>query len=503
MNFTRRDFLSTLSTVSTLGAASTLPLAPKLLADNTTLANTSKPGASWFSSAPGSFWQERPNPACSPIIDRNIFAYDFEIQPDKPQQTIEGFGAAFSEKGWEALSKLDLAQQKKILELLFDKHSGANFNLCRTPIGANDFALKWYSYDEADGDFELKKFSIKNDLQTLVPFIKSAQAIRSDLKLWASPWSPPTWMKRNKHYAMTPAWPGGLENGIKPEQVGQEGNDYFILDTNYIAAYAKYFRKYVESYKAKGIDIIAVMPQNEFNSAQPFPSCCWTPQGLAQFIPALAEEMSGLNVEVLLGTLERGNMDLVRQVLGDPRCKKVIKGVGIQWAGKGTLPFLKPAYPDLKIWGTEQECGKGTNDWHYTKYAWGLIKQYIKNGASVYQYWNMVLSNDVRSTWGWPQNSLVSIDTDKKTFRLNPEYYLMRHLSAYVQPGAQHLPTSSFTGYENQLAFKNPDESLVIMIQNEMAEELLVKAKIGNKILSMALPADSLNTLVIPKADYA
>lgn len=78
----------------------------------------------------------------------------------------------------------------------------------------------------------------------------------------------------------------------------------------------------------------------------------------------------------------------------------------------------------------------------------------------------------------------------------------MRHLSTYVQPGAQHLPTSSFTGHENQLAFKNPDESLVITIQNEMAEELLVNAKIGNKILPMALPADSFNTLVIPKADY-
>lgn len=499
MNFTRRDFLTT------LGAASTLPLAPTLLADTSSTAATAsaaKVTASWFSSAPGNFWQAHKTPSCNPIMDRNIFAYDFEIQSDRPQQTIEGFGAAFSEKGWEALNKLDLAQQKHILELLFDKQAGANFTLCRTPIGANDFALKWYSYDEVEGDFELKKFSIKNDLQTLVPFIKSAQAIRGDLKLWASPWSPPTWMKRNKHYAMTSPWPGGLENGIKPEQVGQEGKDYFILEDKYIAAYARYFKKYVEAYRAKGIDIMAVMPQNEFNSAQPFPSCCWTPQGLAQFIPALAEEMASLKVDVLLGTLERGNMDLVNQVMADPRCKKVVKGVGVQWAGKGTLPFLKPAYPELKIWGTEQECGKGTNDWHYAKYAWGLIKQYIKNGASVYQYWNMVLSNDVRSTWGWPQNSLVSVDTDNKSFRLNPEYYLMRHLSAYVQPGAQHIPTSSFTGYENQLVFRNPDESLVIMIQNDMAEELVVKAKIGNKILPMALPADSLNTLLIPKADY-
>jgi glucosylceramidase len=496
MNFSRREFLAT------LGAASTLPLSTRVIADATGPAPAPPPSAAWLSSAPGSFWQQRSKPICSPILDRNIFAYDFEIQTDKPQQTIEGFGAAFSERGWDALRKLELTQQKQILELLFDKRAGANFSLCRTPIGANDFSLKWYSYDETAGDFALKKFSIKNDLQTLVPFIKSAQAIRGDLKVWASPWSPPTWMKRNKHYSMAQPWPGGMENGIAADQVGKEGKDYFILEPDYIKAYARYFKKYVEAYRSKGIDIVAVMPQNEFNSAQPFPSCCWTPQGLAQFIPALADEMSTLNVEVLLGTLERGNMDLVNQVMANPACRKAIKGVGVQWAGKGALPFLKPNYPDLKIWGTEQECGKGTNDWHYTKYAWGLIKQYIKNGASVYQYWNMILDKDVRSTWGWPQNSLVSIDTDAKTFRLNPEYYLMRHLSAYVQPGAQHIPTASFTGYENQLVFKNPDESLVVLIQNEMSEELLVKAKIGNKLLPMALPADSLNTLVIPKTEY-
>lgn len=170
---------------------------------------------------------------------------------------------------------------------------------------------------------------------------------------------------------------------------------------------------------------------------------------------------------------------------------------------QSALTILSGDQTFQRIWGTEQECGIGTNDWHYANYAWELMKKYLSNGASVYQYWNMVLSTDVHSTWGWSQNSPVTVDTQKNQFWLNPEYYLMRHLSAFVQPGARFVPASSFTGYENQLAFVNPDSSVAILIKSEMTTQLPVKAKLGNKILSMDLAPGSYNTLVIPKASYS
>jgi glucosylceramidase len=93
------------------------------------------------------------------------------------------------------------------------------------PIGANDFANEAYTYDETDGDFDLKHFSIEHDRKTLIPFIHGAQRYQPKLRLWASPWTPPSWMKRNHFYAEAKAYPGMKENGIRPEQIGREGED--------------------------------------------------------------------------------------------------------------------------------------------------------------------------------------------------------------------------------------------------------------------------------------
>ena len=106
--------------------------------------------------------------------------------------------------------------KEAVLRELFAPGVGANFTVCRMPIGANDFSLDWYSYDEVPDDFSLEHFSISRDLETLVPFIKGALQYQPDLKLWASPWSPPTWMKTNKHYAAKPSEPDMPPNGLTP-----------------------------------------------------------------------------------------------------------------------------------------------------------------------------------------------------------------------------------------------------------------------------------------------
>src|SRR4030042_108058 len=225
----------------------------------------------------------------------------------------------------------------------------------------NDFSLDWYSYNEIECDFEMKNFTIANDIKTLVPFINEAQQDAPNLKIWASPWSPPSWMKWNKHYAC--AFP-------------REGLD----------------KKYQNNLPAnkQGIQISMIMPQNEFNSCQIFPSCTWTASGLATFIGKyLGPEMEKQKVEIMFGTMERPSEALVDTILNDTFAAKFIKGIGFQWAGKDAIRGLHKRYPDLKLYQTEQECGDGKNDWKYCRYAWTLMKHYISNGASAYMYWNI------------------------------------------------------------------------------------------------------------------
>ena len=449
----------------------------------------------WIVTTQTAPWRSYSGPTAQP----NAQLPDVIVQTERPKQTIEGFGACFNELGWVALAALAPEQRANILRELFAVGVGANFTLCRMPIGANDFSRNWYSYDEVPGDFDLQHFSIANDLDTLVPFIKSALAQQPNLKLWASPWSPPTWMKTNNHYAaaIPLAWQHGASNGLLPEQAGSEGSDLFIQDDRYFQAYAAYFGRFIDEYRKLGISIGMVMPQNEFNSPQVFPSCTWTPEGFARFISHLGPEMAQRGVDIFIGTLERPNEQLVEASLDDAAIRRFIKGVGIQWAGKGAIAAIHRRYPQLTLYQTEQECGDGRNDWRYCRYAWSLMKRFFQNGANAYLYWNIAVQTGGISRWGWAQNALVTVDTTAKTFAYNHEYYLLKHVSYFVKPGAQVLETASWTGYENQLAFANPDGSIVIVIQNDLGEKMPVRLMIGEQVFTPTLPADSFSTFVV------
>ena len=423
--------------------------------------------------------------------------WDVEVQLEKPLQTIDGFGACFNELGWISLCTLEPKDKDAIFRELFAPGVGANFTVCRTPVGANDFSREWYSYDETPDDFALQHFSTSNDLETIIPFIKNALKYNPELKLWASPWSPPTWMKSNKHYAGEMSEPDMPANGLKAEQLVPEGTDQFIQDDRYFSAYAAYFSRFIQDYSKEGIQINMVMPQNEFNSPQPFPSCSWTAEGLARFISFLGPEMKKLDVEVFFGTMERPNEKLLDVVLLDPKAGKYIKGAGLQWAGKRAIVGIHRRYPDLPLYQTEQECGDGRNDWRYCRYAWTLLKRFLENGVSVYQYWNIALKKGSVSRWGWAQNSLVTIDTEARTYNYNYEYYLLKHISHFVRPGSRRLDTFTLTGYDNLLAFVNPDKTVVILMQNDLCQRLPVRIKVGHQVIGATLEADSFNTFVV------
>jgi glucosylceramidase len=449
--------------------------------------------AEWVATTPDAQWQTQNT---SEIKKVKTASADVEILTGNTLQTIDGFGACFNELGWTSLALLTDAERETIFKELFTAE-GANFTICRMPVGANDFSCDWYSYNETDGDFEMKNFSIENDRETLIPFIQSALKYNPGLTLWASPWSPPTWMKDNKHYACAPLsnfFDQRYITDIKPEQVRREGVNMFITEDKYFAAYALYFQKFIEAYRAEGIHIPMVMPQNEFNSCQPFPSCTWLAAELAEFTGKyLIPAMKKLDVAVAFGTMERPNPALVDTILNAEGGDQ-ITGVGFQWAGRDALPNIHDRYPDLKIYQTEQECGDGRNDWEGCAYSWELMKHYFTYGTNVYDYWNISLLEGGMSRWGWTQNSLVTVNEQDKTYRYTYEYYLLKHFSHYVLPGAQMLETTG--NFDNILSFKNKNGKITVIIYNAEQTETTKTIKVGQSVFELKLKPQSINTIV-------
>lgn len=406
-------------------------------------------------------------------------------------QTIDGFGGCFNELGWIALSKIDEKERKKVISEIFHAENGCKFNFCRTPMGASDYADQWYSYNENDGDYSMDKFSIERDHSYLIPYIKEAQKLQPELKLFASPWSPPTWMKYPKAYNY-----GTLR-----------------MEKKVLEAYALYFKKYVEAYKKEGIHINQVHVQNEPFADQKFPSCLWTGEQYRVFIrdyigPLFEKE--NLDTELWFGTLNgptpmsftfagmklQSYAEYVDRVLFDEEARKYITGIGYQWAGQNVIQRTHESFPELKLMQTENECGDGTNTWEYARYIFGLLRHYFNNGVNSYAYWNMVLEPKGNSTWGWQQNSMITIDPHTKTVIYNPEFYLMKHFSHFVAKGAVKLEAKGhFTG--TSLAFENPNGEIVLIVSNDMDMNRKFTFKGNGKEFSVELKANSFNTIIL------
>ena len=369
----------------------------------------------------------------------------------------------------------------------------------RMPLGSNDFSLDYYSYDDMDGDFDLAHFSIEHDEATLLPFIRAAKAQNPDLRIWASPWCPPAWMKTNKHYACvsTEMLRGSFdaENGLSIDKQIHEGEDGFTQDPKYLETYARYFGKFIDAYKEKGVDVYMVMPQNEPNSAQWYPACTWTPQGLNAFMKYLGPEMEKRGVKMFLGTMERADASMWDVILSDAETAPYIKGMGFQWAGKDAIPSLHQKYSDLPVYQSEQECGNGRNDLAGAFHSWDLMKYYLNNVTNAYFYWNISLLEGGVSHWGWRQNSLVTVNEAEKTFSFTPEYYVMKHVSHYVLPGAKVLKLGG--DCKNALAFLNTNGSLVVVLGNQTDHPYTLNLQFGEHTYEIHLAAQSLSTLNI------
>ena len=409
-------------------------------------------------------------------------------------QALRGFGGCYNELGWLPLQTVTEAERDQIIKELFDPEE-MNFTFNRAPVGANDFADHWYSYDEVDGDYDMEHFSVERDEETLIPYIHRAQEWQPDMKLFSSPWSPPTWMKRPKAYNY-----GRLVQ--TPEN---------------LKAYAKYLARYVREYAKHGIGVTQLHVQNEVFADQKFPSALWDAEALKVFIRDYLGpefEAAGLDTDIWLGTLN-GPEDMawtgggygmrlnnynrfVDNILFDDGARKYIKGIAYQWAGQNCIARTHESWPEIELIQSESECGDGQNTWEYAEYVFHLINHYLKNGATAYTYWNMIL-DDRDSTWGWWQNSLFTITADTHEVRRNPEYYVMRHFSQYVRPGAKVLGT---TGHFNSMAiaFRNPDGTIAVVVQNALETAMpfeFADPADASRGIKATLAPRSFNTFVI------
>ncbi|MBR1803843.1 MAG: glycosyl hydrolase family 30 [Muribaculaceae bacterium] len=444
----------------------------------------------WIYSTAQTPWHEDSNIQVTSFQQDQV--YDAIITRYKEQKML-GFGGCFGELGWDALKTLSKRERQQVLTQLVHPTEGANLSFCRTPIGANDFARDYYSLDDYDDDFSMKHFSVKRDKKGLIPYIQTALQVNPKLRLWACPWTPPTWMKTNHHYATK----AGNGNGYPgPDMV--HGQDQFIMQDNYLKAYATYFSKYLTAYQKEGIHISMVMFQNEPYTINIWPNCSWSPAGTAQFVssflgPTLKKNHPG--VELWHGTMNTDQVDEVMQVIDDPSAGQYITGGGFQWEGKDIVGKIHRLHPEMQLMCTENECGDGSNDWAAAEQTFGTMKHYIDNGAGAYMYFNMVLGKGATSSWGWKQNSLVVVDTTTHQVTYTPEYYLMKHVSRYVAPGAYKLKTMGKD--QSMLAFRNTDGSTVLFVANNSKHDHEMSIALCENVIKVNLRAKSFNTFII------
>ena len=445
-----------------------------LTCSNFAQTNTEPPSVRWVCSTEKSHWREMAATNMSAEVGADFIKLDVTTT----FQTIDGFGGCFNELGWEALVALPAEKREAALKELFAPE-GANFTLCRAPLGANDFSLGWYSLDETPGDYQMKDFSIERNREALIPFIKAAMKYQPKLGVWAIPWCPPSWMTTNGRYR---------QGRIK-------------ADPQTLAAYALYFSKFVQAWRAEGINLYAIHPQNEpLLNDNVYPQCAWSGAEMNLFmrdylLPRLKRD--GVKIEVWLGTLVNDNIsDYVDPVLGDPKTAADITGVGFQYGGQNLLLATHEKYPGKKLAQTETECYGGWNAWDQCLMTFGHVIEDSAHFAGSYFFWNMVLDESGLSRWNWKQNSLLTLDRKTETVKYNPEFYAMKHFSATVLPGARRIAVSGGP-FKEIVAFQNPDGGKVLVFANGDDKTVSATIKVDAASLRMDVPAKSMNTVIL------
>jgi glucosylceramidase len=439
-----------------------------------------------------------------------------EINPDEEFQKITGFGGAFTESSAYLLNQMGEVNRKNILQAYFSEE-GANYSLTRTHMNSCDFSLDHYSYAPIEADLALDNFSIKEDMDDIVPMIKEAQLISKEgFKVLASPWTAPPWMKDNQD------WYGGK-----------------LLKEHY-PTWALFFSKYLKAYAQEGIDIWGVTVENEpLGNDSNWESMHYTPEEMGDFVknhlgPKL--EADSLDTKILVYDQNRGEElnEWVDVLLTDSALSPYIYGTAVHWYTSTvdwfpeSLQYTHDLAPEKHIFHTEgcvdAEVPHWRDDaWYWSKEAtdWGwdwapeedkkdhpkYVPAYryardiigcLNNWVEGWIDWNMVL--DTQGGPNLAKNWCVApviVDPEKDEVYYTPLYYVMSHFSKYIRPEAIRI---GFTQSNDKLmitSVKNQDGSIVLVALNTSEDEKSVKLKIGDNSSFFKIDKQAVVTVIL------
>jgi len=442
-----------------------------------------------------------------------------KLLPEQTYQTITGFGGAFTESSAYLLNKLSKENRKKIIDAYFSKE-GAHYSLTRTHMNSCDFSLSNYSYTPVEGDKNLEHFSIEEDKDDLIPFIKDAMAASSDgFKIFGSPWTAAPWMKDNND------WVGGK---LLPE---------------YYDTWALFFSKYVDAYKAEGIDIWGFTVENEpLGNGNNWESMHYSPEEMTNFVqnylgPKL--EADGKEDLKILGYDQNREhlKEWIDSQYKNEETSKYFDGTAIHWYASTFKVFseeLQYAHNKApkKLLIQSEACVDAEvpvwqdDAWYWKKEAtdWGFewapekdkhmhpkyapVNRYardiigcLNNWVDGWVDWNMVL--DKQGGPNWFENWCIApviVDPVNDEIYFTPLYYTLSHFSKYIRPGAKVIGLENSNVDLMVTAAQNSDGSIAVVLFNDQTESKNINLLLGDKNINFQISARAIQTIVIPKS---
>lgn len=429
----------------------------------------------------GQYWkQDRAD-----ILPQEDYIHVVNIYPELQEQTVEGFGGAFTEAAAVSFETLTEEAKEEFVESCFGD-TGLRYNMGRMHMNSCDFALGNYAY-VAEGDDDLSTFDIGHDRERIIPLVKKALAARENgnFGLLISPWSPPAYMKTN----------GDMNHG------GMLKEEYFQL-------WAKYYARFLTELRGEGLPVKYLTVQNEPEAVQTWDSCVYTARGEGRFaaeylIPALKE--AGLEeIGVFIWDHNKENMyDRAKESFSVPGCREGICGVAMHWYTGDhfdAIRAVKRAFPEKRVFFTEGcvEYSRFADSGEVQKaemYAHDMLGN-LKAGTEAVLDWNLLL--DVQGGPNHVGNYCAApiMCDGKGGVEKRLSYYYIGHFSRYIQSGAKQVMTTCYTDGLETLAFMNPDGSRVLVILNKGNKELPIYIRENGEGFGLTIGSHSIKTIL-------
>jgi glucosylceramidase len=410
--------------------------------------------------------------------------YILQVDRDSAYQEIVGFGAAITgASAWLIQTKLTQAQRDSLLTQLFSPTQGIGLGFTRLTMGASDFSLNHFSYDDmppGQTDPDLTRFSVDADRETVIPVTKRALEINPDLRIMASPWSPPGWMKTTDSL---------IKGRLRPEAY---------------EPFANYFLKFLQAYEAEGIPIYAISVQNEPHfEPDSYPGMRMEPPERARFIgghlgPLL--ERSTFDPLILDWDHNWDEYESPMQTLSDTIARRYIDGVAWHCYGGdvSAQSRVHQAHPDKDTFFTECSGGEWAPifadnlKWVVRTLIIGTSRHWSRGTI----LWNLALDPSHGPHAGGCDDcrGVVTIDPNTGRWTYNEEFYALGHASKFVRPGARRIESTAAIGGLESVAFRNPDRAEVLIVLNTATEGREFAIRAAEVWFAYSLPAGAVAT---------